>query len=109
KPEIVTMLINFASGSQEANDQKEKIQNVLSGSKKAIEDFLAQQETPKVRWSVYFEPGPHGPWVSMQPLPEPFLVQVKEPKKGDKPYKWPDEFKITQSGKQYDLKRYSSG
>jgi hypothetical protein len=45
----------------------------------------------------------------MQPLPEPFLVQVKEQKKGDKPHKWPDSFKINQRGKDYDLKRFSSG
>jgi uncharacterized protein YcfJ len=109
KADIVTMLITFASGSHEANDQKEKIQSILSGSKKGIEDFLAQQEKPKIRWGAYFESGPHGPWVSMQPFPEPFLVQEKEQKKGDKPYKWPDSFKITQRGKEYDLKRYSSG
>jgi hypothetical protein len=109
KSDIVTMLISFAGGAQEANDQKEKIQSILSGSKKPIEDFLGQQETPKVRWGVYFESGPHGPWVSMQPLPEPFLVQVKEQKKGDKPHKWPDSFKINQRGKDYDLKRFSSG
>ena len=109
KSEIVTMLITFAGGSQEANDQKEKIQTILSGSKKPIEDFLSQQETPKVRWGAYFEPGPHGPWVSMQALPTPFLVQVKEQKKGDKPHKWPDEFKINQRGKDYDLKRFTGG
>jgi hypothetical protein len=109
KSDVVTLLITYAGGAQEANEQKEKIQNILSGSKKAIEDFLAQQEKPKIRWGVYFEGGPHGPWVSMQPLPEPFLVQDKEKKDKDKPYKWPESFKINQRGKEYDLKRYSSG
>lgn len=109
KAEVVTMLINFAGGAQEVNDQKEKIQNLLSGSKKPIEDFLAQQENPKVRWGAYFESGPQGPWVSMQTLPEPFAVAVKDQKKGDKPYKWPESFKITQRGKEFDLKRFSGG
>lgn len=110
KPTIVNSLITFASGAQEANDSKDKIRSLLSGAKPAIEDFLAQQTTPKVRWSVYFENGPLGPWVSMQPLPEPFLVNKEKKKDSKEPaYKWPEAFKIAQGGKTYDLKRYSSG
>ncbi len=113
-PKIVTMLISFASGAEEANDQKDKIRNILTGAKKPLEDFLAQKEHPKVRWAAYFETGPYGPWVSMQSLPEPFLVkqdEKKDKKKDDKakPYKWPSEFKIKKNGKEFKLKRYSSG
>jgi len=110
KPELVNALITFASGAHEANDGKDKIRSVLTGAKPAIEDYLAQQTKPKIRWTVYFENGPLGPWVSMQPLPEPFLVN-KEKKKDSKEaaYKWPDTFKIPQGGKTYDLKRYTSG
>ena len=108
KPEIVTMLITFASGAQEANDSKNKIQSLLTGAKPAIADLLAQKETPKVRWSVYFENGPLGPWVSMQPLPQAFLVEEKDKDKA-KSYKWPADFKISQEGKEFTLKRYSSG
>lgn len=107
KPEIVTMLITFASGSEEANTQKEKIRSLLSGAKPAITDMLAQQEKPKVRWAVYFESASGGPWVSMQPLPQPFGVTSE--KKDDKNYKWPEEFKIKQGGKDFTLKRYTSG
>jgi hypothetical protein len=105
KSDIVTMLITFASGAHEANEAKDKIRSLLSGAKPAIEDLLAQKETPKVRWGTYLENGPGGPWVSMQPLPEAFLVA----KKDDKNYKWPGEFKIPQGGKSFDLKRYTSG
>jgi hypothetical protein len=108
KPEVVTALINFASGCQEANDGKNKIQSILGGAKAAITDFLAQQSDPKVRWSVYFESGPGGSWVSMQPLPEPFKVRETDKEKA-KTYKWPDDFKIAQGGKTFTLKRYSSG
>ncbi|MBK7586795.1 MAG: hypothetical protein IPI67_42235 [Myxococcales bacterium] len=105
KADIVTMLITFASGSHEANESKDKIRSLLSGAKPAIEDFLAQQTTPKVRWATYIEPGPGGPWMSMQPLPEPFLVA----KEKDKTYKWPEDFKLAQGGKTFTLKRYASG
>lgn len=105
KAEIVTMLISFASGAHEANEGKDKIRSLLTSAKPAIEDLLAQQTTPKVRWATYLESGPGGPWMSMQPLPEPFLVS----KKDDKNFKWPDDFKLTQGGKTFTLKRYSSG
>jgi uncharacterized protein YcfJ len=108
KSDVVTLLITFASGAQEANDGKNKIQSLLAGAKPAIEDLLAQQANPKVRWAVYFENGPLGPWVSMQSLPEPFFAEQKDKDKA-KGYKWPDEFKIPQGGKTFTLKRYSSG
>jgi hypothetical protein len=110
KKDVVNMLIEFASGSKEANDGKDKIRNLLTGAKAPIEDFLAQQTTPKVRWSVYFENGPSGPWVSMQALPTPFLVkEAKKDPKDTKQYKWPADFKIKQGDKEFTLKRYESG
>ncbi len=105
KADIVTMLISFASGAHEANEGKDRIRSLLTGAKPAIEDLLAQQTTPKVRWATYVETGPGGPWMSMQLLPEAFLVS----KEKDKTYKWPDDFKIPQGGKTFTLKRYSSG
>jgi len=103
KADIITMLIDFAGGAQEANDQKEKVARVLSGSKPAIMDFLAQQTNPKVRWGVFVTNGPGGPWANMQPVPEPFLAkaEAKTP--------WPDVFKIADGGKTIELKRYKTG
>ncbi len=114
KSDVVNMLIEYASGAKEANDGKDKVRNVLAGAKAPIEDFLAQETKPKIRWAVFFEPGPSGPWVSMQTLPEPFLAaedkQDKDKKPKDaKPFKWPDDFKIAKGGQTYTLKRYSSG
>ena len=114
KPEVVTMLVNFASGSAEANESKDKIRRLLVGSKKQISDFLSQQENPKVRWGVYFENGAYGPWASMQPLPEPFFVKptekmAKKLKEEKKNYTWPKEFKIKQRGKEFTLERHTRG
>jgi hypothetical protein len=110
KKDVVNLLIEFAGGSKEANDGKDKVRNVLAGAKAPIEDFLAQQTKPKVRWSVYFETGPSGPWVSMQALPTPFLVkEEKKDPKDTKQYKWPADFKIKQGEKEFTLKRYESG
>lgn len=101
-PALVTQLIDFAGGAQEANDQKEKLQAVLSARKTAIVEFLERDTKAKVRWSVYVTSGPNGPWAAMQPIPSPFLP------KGDK---WPEEFKIVTPGAKEPavLKRFSGG
>ncbi len=105
KPALVSMLVSYSSRAQEANDQKEALQNILSGSKKPLTELLAEATAPKVRWAVYMQGGPRGPWVSMQPLPEPFAVNDKD----KKDYAWPKEFKIKDGQKTYDLKRYTGG
>jgi len=99
----LSMLIDFSTIVDKVNDQKEKLQNVLSGNKKAVQDFLAGQTKPQVRWSVVVGNGPGGPWATMQPVPTPFFA-----KDGDKP-KWPDDIRIPVGDKQAVLKRYSSG
>ncbi len=107
---VVVSLIKYASGAQEANDQKEKLQGLLGGAKAALTDYLKQKEEPKVRWVTYFESGPFGPWASMQMLPEAFAAgPTKEEQAAKKVFKWPETFKITQNGKPFDLKRFSGG
>ncbi len=102
-PATLSALIDFSTIVDKVNDQKEKLQNVLSGNKKAVQDFLDSQTKPQVRWSVVLGNGPGGPWATMQPVPTPFLA-----KDGDKP-KWPDDIRIPQGDKQAVLKRYNSG
>jgi len=99
KPDAITMLIEYANRTTEANDQKEKVQNVLSGARKGIEELLAQQAKPQVRWSVVLVNGPGGPWGTMQPVPAPF---------GEKD-KWPEDFKVGSGKKEASYKRYNSG
>jgi len=99
----LSMLIDFSTIVDEVNDQKEKLQNVMSGNKKAVQDFLAGQSKPQVRWSVVVGNGPGGPWGTMQPVPTPFFA-----KDGDKP-KWPDDIRIPVGDKQAVLKRYNTG
>lgn len=106
KPQLVNMLIMFAGGTKDVNDQKDNIRDLLSGEKTAIDDFLSQRTKPKVRWAVYLKPGAYGPWAEMQPLPKPFLVSSNQ--KG-KPYSWPKTFELTDSGKKYKLDRYTGG
>src|ERR1041385_4730604 len=77
KKDVATMLINYANQAQKVNDQKEKIQNLLSGTKGGIQDILAQKNDPKIHWGVVVSGTPNGPWASMQPLPSAFLVQSK--------------------------------
>jgi hypothetical protein len=66
----ITLLIQFASAAQEANDAKEKLQLAMGYMKKPIQGVLEQQneKTRKVQWSLFVINGPHGPWASMQPL-----------------------------------------
>lgn len=106
-------LIEFASKSTEANEQKDKLQRVLSGARKGIEELLSQKDKPKFNWTVYIVNGPHGPMASMQPLPEPFLVSSKDKIK-DKDgkmvdYAWPEEIEVPDGDKKTKLKRYKEG
>ncbi|RYZ08882.1 MAG: hypothetical protein EOO73_06190 [Myxococcales bacterium] len=100
KSDVVTMLINFASSAAEANDNKGDLQRVLSGQKKAVQDFLESQTKPKVRWSVIVGGSPAGPVGSMQLLPTPFPAADK----------WPDAFELPgEKGKKVTVKRYLKG
>jgi len=99
KREVVTQLITYANTAQRANDQKEKIQNLLTGSKTALTDLLAQKNDPKIRWAVWVESGPGGPWANMQIVPTPFAA------KGD----WPADLKVPRGDANAVIKRYSRG
>jgi hypothetical protein len=113
KGTLVTQLITYANTAQKANDQKEKIQSLLSGTKAAIQDLLQQKTDPKVRWGVWVESGPGGPWANMQPLPAPFLVKsaakVKDKDGKEKDYEWPLDIQIPRGNEKATLKRYKSG
>jgi hypothetical protein len=97
--EVVTQLITYANTAQRANDQKEKIQNLLTGSKASLTELLAQKTDPKVRWAVWVESGPGGPWANMQIVPTPFAV------KSD----WPADLKVPRGDANAVIKRYSKG
>ncbi|MFZ5894004.1 MAG: hypothetical protein ACOY0T_23275 [Myxococcota bacterium] len=99
KPEVVSMLIEYANGTTAANEQKEKVQNVLSGAKKGIVELLEQQSKPQVRWAALLSNGPNGPWASMLMLPAPFGAKDK----------WLDELKVGSGKEAQTFKRYSSG
>lgn len=111
--DLVTQLITYANMAQKANDQKEKIQNLLSGSKAALTDLLSQKTDPKVHWGVWLESGPGGPWANMQPLAAPFLVKstekVKDKDGKDQDYAWPAEIQLQRGQQAATLKRYKSG
>lgn len=113
KKDVATMLINYANQAQKANDQKEKIQNLLAGTKGGIQEILAQKNDPKVHWGVIVSGTPNGPWASMQPLPAPFLVQsknkVKDEKGNEKDYEWPADITLGSGKDAEKLKRYKSG
>jgi hypothetical protein len=110
---VVTQLFAYASTAQKANEQKEKIQNLLTGSKAALTDLLQQKTDPKIRWSVVVESGPGGPWASMQPLPAPFLVKsdqkVKDKDGKETDYAWLPEITVPRGNAQATVKRYKSG
>jgi hypothetical protein len=113
KGEIVRSLLTFATGVEEANDQKEKIQRLLTGSKTTINEYLTQKTNPKVRWSVFVVNGPHGPWAAMQLLPKPFFAKSDKKEKDkdgkEKAYAWPEEFEIKDGDRTSTLKRYTGG
>jgi hypothetical protein len=113
KKDVATMLINYANQAQKANDQKEKIQNLLSGTKGGIQDILAQKNDPKIHWGVIVSGTPNGPWASMQQLPTAFLMKsdkkVKDKDGKEKDYEWPADITLGSGKDAETLKRYKSG
>jgi hypothetical protein len=103
KPDVLNMLVEFASSSTEANDNKDHLKNVLSGNKKGVQDFLDSQTKPQVRWSVIVSPTGVGPLASMQPVPAPFPLGSEDKKT------WPDSFDLMAGGKKTTVKRYTKG
>jgi hypothetical protein len=101
KPALVNQLLKYASIATEADDQKDKLKRLLGGSKEAITELLDTQN-PKIRWSVIVQPGPVGPWASMQPIPEPFLVKTEN-------NSWPGDYKLKDGDQTITVKRYSKG
>lgn len=101
KPQLITMLINYAESTAKANAQKDKIRGLLSFSKEGVEDLLNQKTNPQVRWGVVVQQGPQGPWAAMTTVPAAFSVNPEKGKGGG----WPAEF---QAGEK-SYKRYTGG
>jgi hypothetical protein len=106
---MVKDLITYAGSAQEANDQKDKLQNLISVAKSEIAGYLDQQDETKrkIQWALFVQSGTKGPVAVMQPLEKEQWFQVD--KKDDKAYKWPDKFKIKEGNKTFDLERYAKG
>ena len=100
KPQLVTMLINYAEAVAKVNTQKDKIRSVLSVAKPAVEDLLAQNTNPQVRWGLTVQSTPQGPWGILAPLPAAFPVSGE---KGS----WPSQIELGEEKR--GLKRYSGG
>jgi hypothetical protein len=105
KSDVLNMLVEFASSSTEANDQKEKIQSVLNRNKKGVIEFLESQTKPVVRWSVIVGGSPLGPVASMQPVPTPFQLVGEQ----GKPHSWPEAYDLMEKDKKVSIKRYLKG
>jgi hypothetical protein len=99
KPQVLTMLINYAEAVAKVNTQKDKIRSVLSVSKPQVEDLLSQGSNPQVRWGVTVQSGPQGPWGTLSVLPAAFAVNEKGG--------WPAQIEAGEGGKA--AKRYSGG
>ncbi|HTM43723.1 MAG TPA: hypothetical protein VL137_02140, partial [Polyangiaceae bacterium] len=104
KPALTNMLVQYAGLADQADEQKDKLLRLLTGSKTGIQELLADKTTPKVRWSVFIQNGPFGPWASMQPVPTPFFV-----KSDAKDYSWPGEIQVKDGDQTVTMKRYSKG
>jgi hypothetical protein len=105
KSDVLNLLVDFATASEAANDQKNDIQRVLNGNRKGVQEFLDSQTKPQVRWSVIVQGTQLGPIAAMQPVPQPFpLVSEDKAKPG-----WPESFDLMAGGKKTTVKRYLKG
>lgn len=104
-PQVNKMLVDFSGKSQQANEQKDRLQRMLVASEAAFKEVTANQSKPKIDWSVFITNGPHGPMAVIQPIPEPFLVSSQEKVNG-KDYAWPEEIEVPEGDKKTKLKLY---
>ena len=111
KRETLTMLIDYTAAIEEANDQKETLQRILGSA--AVKELIEEQKNPKVRWVGYVGGGPSGPWISLDRVDSPFLVQstakVKDKDGKEANYTWPEEIEVKDGKETTKVKRYSSG
>lgn len=106
KREILTMLIDYSASVEQMNDQKESMQRFLGSE--TLKELVAEQKKPKVHWFGTVSNGPFGPWLNLDKVDSPFLVQSDEKKDG-KSYSWPDDIEVKQGKSSIKLKRYTSG
>jgi hypothetical protein len=97
KRDTMTMLIDYATAVEAANDQKESLQRLLGSN--TLKELMEEQKKPKVRWVAYMGGGPGGPWLSLERAGTPFLAGEK----------WPDDVEAKDGDKTIKIKRYSSG
>lgn len=111
KRETLTMLIDYTAAIEEANDQKETLQRILGSA--AVKELVEEQKNPKVRWVGYMSGGPSGPWLSLDRIDSPFLVQstakVKDKDGRETNYTWPEEIEVKDGKNTSKVKRYTSG
>lgn len=107
KRETLTMLIDYTAAVEQANDQKEGLQRILSSA--SVKELVEEQKAPKVRWVGYVGGGPQGPWISLDRVDSPFLVASDQKTKDGKPYAWPEEIDVKDGKNTTKVKRYSSG
>jgi len=109
--EILSMLIDYSASVEAMNDQKETLQRFLGSQ--TLKDLVAEGQKPKVHWFATVSSGPGGPWVNLDKVDAPFLVQsdekVKDKDGKEKNYSWPDELEIKDGKDTTKIKRYSSG
>lgn len=102
--DVNRLLVKFAGDSERANEQKDRLQRVLTGMRQPVTELLQEKDEPKVRWGVAVGRGQLGPLASMVLLPEPFLVTSKTAG-----YKWPSQFELKEGNKTVKISRYEKG
>jgi hypothetical protein len=99
KRDTMVLLIDYTTGVEAANDQKESLHRLLGSA--ALKGVIEEQKAPKVRWMAQVENTPGGPWVLLNRLPEANAFPI-----GDK---WPEALDIKEGEKVTKYKRYTSG
>lgn len=104
KPQLITMLIDYAGATSRVNEQKDRLRGLLSFSKEGIQELLAQRTNPQVHWGVTLQDTPQGPLGAMQVLPDAFPLNADKGKGG-----WPSEFNLVDGNQKVAVKRYTGG
>lgn len=99
-PNVLNLLVNYASSVDTLNDRKDALKNLFAGQKQGITDALAAADNPKVLFNVFVQKSPaHGPIAVLAAVNPKDAWAYKDKD-------WPSKYKISTGRELVDVERW---
>jgi len=102
-PEVLTALLNYNTGVEKLNKNKDLLRNLVGTAKPQVLEFIQHKSKPVMSHAVIFTKNGEKVTAEVRKLKEPFVVKDK----------WPDDFTVLigagKKAKEQEAKRYKGG